>query len=123
MKVQYGVLLSNFAFNFNLRLYVKAATIVLGTAVARGVLARVNATRGNGRPLLGRLQWAFLTVGLPAVELYSLAGHAAVFGPGRMAFLPLMATSVYCAVGVFFVWAVQTAAYCGVDVSRAYNWP
>jgi alpha-1,3-glucosyltransferase len=102
---------------------IKAAVMVLGFMVAWGVLACVNSTRGDGRPLLGCVQLAFLFLGLPALELYCVAGHEAMFGPGRMEFLPLMATSVYCAAGVAFVWAVQTAGYCGVDVSRAYNWP
>jgi alpha-1,3-glucosyltransferase len=81
---------------------VKVITVGLGAAVARGALravARVSPPRRKHTqkqpppsppPLLGRLQWCYLTVGLPAVEAYASVGHAAVFGPGHMEFLPLM---------------------------------
>lgn len=72
------------------------------------------------RRLLGRLQWCYLAVGLPCVELYAVVGHSALFRPGRMEFLPLMMTSAYCAAGVAWTWGVQTAGYLGWDVSGAY---
>jgi alpha-1,3-glucosyltransferase len=120
---------------------IKILAVVLGAAVTRGALRRVLAVPSGGgthggvhhgktvsgdkQPLrlLGRVQWCYLAVGLPCVEAYAAAGHCALFGPGRMEFLPLMATSVYCAAGVAWAWGVQAAGALGADTSRAYSWP
>ena len=109
---------------------IKALVQVIGVVVTRGTL-RVAAGacgRKNGKgPLepvviLGRLQWAYLALGLPALEWYATWGHAWVFGAGRFEFLPLMLTSTYCAAGVSFAYVVQAAGYLGADVSNAYVW-
>ena len=42
--------------------------------------------------------------GLLPLELYCLVGHPLLFGTQRFPFLPLMATSVYCGVGVCGCW-------------------
>ena len=109
---------------------IKALVQVIGVVVTRGTL-RVAAGAcgqkgGKGvEPvvLLGRLQWAYLVLGLPALEWYVMWGHARVFGDGVMEFLPLMLTSTYCAAGVSFAYFVQAAGYFGVDVSNAYTHP
>jgi alpha-1,3-glucosyltransferase len=50
-------------------------------------------------PLLYR---AYLA-GLVVLELYCTLGHKALLGE-RLPFVPLMLTSVYCAVGVTWAW-------------------
>lgn len=118
---------------------IKIIAIALGAAVSRGVLRRILTggkqgeaqregvqPRDNSPPpprLLGRLQWWYLAIGLPAVEVYVAVGHSALFGTGRLEFLPLMLTSVYCAAGMVFTWGVQVAGYMGWHTSRAYLLP
>jgi len=43
-------------------------------------------------------------LGLVPLEIYSSFGHHALFGDS-WPFIPLMMTSVYCAVGIVGVWA------------------
>ncbi|KAF9106004.1 glycosyl transferase [Mortierella sp. GBA35] len=45
------------------------------------------------------------------VQVYVNVVHEAVFGQERLAFLPLMITSVYAAVGVVYGWLLYSAAY------------
>lgn len=64
------------------------------------------------------MEAAFLW-GLLPLELYCTLGHKLVFGRGsdvnelgqpRLAFLPLLLTSVYCAVGIIWAWAKMEVA-------------
>jgi hypothetical protein len=62
-----------------------------------------------------RWQRAYVLGPVP-LELYCTFGHrllcGAVFGDGgRLPFLPLLLTSVYCAVGVVAAWLKMTAQY------------
>ncbi|KAG0268177.1 glycosyl transferase [Actinomortierella ambigua] len=50
-------------------------------------------------------------VGFVPVQAYVLAVHGWVFGEDRMAFLPLMITSVYCAAGVVYGWLLYSYAF------------
>ena len=107
---------------------IKTLMQVIGLVVTRGVL-RLKAHR-KGKDvdasspvvLLGQFQWAYLLIGLPALEVYGTWGHGVLFGTGRMEFLPLMLVSVYCAVGVSAAFVVQLGGYRGRDVFRAYVW-
>lgn len=102
---------------------IKVLVVALGTAVTRGVLrCALTGKRASPPCLLGRLQWCYLIVGLCCLEAYVVAGHALIFPGGRMEFLPLMITSVYCAVGVVWTWGVQIMGYVGMDVLRAYSY-
>ena len=76
--------------------YVPKVALLVGYAiVARVVL-------GDGG--LSRLERVFCTWGVAAVEVYATFVHGRVFGEA-WPFVPLMLVSVYCAVGVGFVWA------------------
>ena len=105
---------------------IKALVQVIGVVVTRGTLRACGGKSGKGgvEPvvILGRLQWAYLALGLPALEWYATWGHKRVFGAGQYEFLPLMLTSTYCAAGVSFAYFVQAAGYLGADVSNAYVW-
>ena len=62
-----------------------------------------------------RWQRAYL-LGLVPLELYCAFGHrllcGAIFGnSGQLPFLPLLLTSVYCAVGVVAAWLEMTVQY------------
>lgn len=57
---------------------------------------------GGGAHLEGPLARAYLA-GFVLLELYCSVLHAAVWGE-RLPFLPLMLTSLYCALGVGWVW-------------------
>ena len=50
-------------------------------------------------PLLTLFEWGYLA-GLPVVEIYCVVIHSLVFGPQSMRFVPLMMTSVYCALPI-----------------------
>ncbi|KAF9969342.1 glycosyl transferase [Actinomortierella ambigua] len=50
-------------------------------------------------------------VGFVPVQTYVLAVHGWVFGEDKMAFLPLMITSVYCAAGVVYGWLLYSYAF------------
>jgi alpha-1,3-glucosyltransferase len=105
---------------------IKTLMQVIGLVVTRGLL-RLKARRKDvdaSSPvvLLGQFQWAYLLIGLPALEVYGTWGHGVLFGTGRMEFLPLMLVSVYCAVGVSAAFVVQLCGYRGRDVFRAYVW-
>ena len=63
----------------------------------------------DGKPLLGRGQLAYL-LGLAPLELYCSFLHAPLWR-GALPFAPLMATSVYCALGVVGFWAAQFGRY------------
>lgn len=56
---------------------------------------------------------AFYLWGFIFLELYCLFGHKAAFGH-RLPFLPLALTSVYCAVGIVYVWLRMMREYCSV---------
>lgn len=45
------------------------------------------------------------------VQIYVNIVHEAAFGQDRLAFLPLMMTSVYAAVGVVYGWLLYSATY------------
>jgi alpha-1,3-glucosyltransferase len=45
------------------------------------------------------------------VQIYVNIVHEVVFGQDKLAFLPLMITSVYAAVGVVYGWLLYSAAY------------
>lgn len=90
---------------------VKACVVVLGSVVANGACRVVvrQKRRESGRceegaggvyPALSRARRAYLVAGLPLLEAYVAVGHVAVFGRGRLEFLPLALTSTYCALGV-----------------------
>ncbi|KAG0200162.1 glycosyl transferase [Mortierella sp. GBA30] len=49
--------------------------------------------------------------GCVAVQLYTNVIHEAIFGEDKFAFLPLMVTSVYAAVGVVYGWLLYSATY------------
>ncbi|KAG0371133.1 family 57 glycosyltransferase [Gamsiella multidivaricata] len=49
--------------------------------------------------------------GCVPVQLYTNVIHEAVFGQNKLAFLPLMITSVYAAVGVVYGWLLYSTAY------------
>mmetsp|Transcript_17871 Transcript_17871/g.45803 ORF Transcript_17871/g.45803 Transcript_17871/m.45803 type:complete len:531 (+) Transcript_17871:116-1708(+) len=72
-------------------------------------LSRAAPPAGGGRPppspawLLSLPELAFLG-GLPCLELYCAALHPRLFA-ARLPFLPLMLTSIYCAVGMSYAWA------------------
>ena len=107
---------------------IKTLMQVIGLVVTRGLL-RLKAHRkgtdvdaSSPVVLLGQFQWAYLLIGLPALEVYGTWGHGVLFGTGRMEFLPLMLVSVYCAVGVSAAFVVQLGGYRGRDVFRAYVW-
>ena len=101
---------------------------VIGLVVTRGVLRLKAAARrkdvdaSSPVVLLGQFQWAYLLIGLPALEVYGTWGHGVLFGTGRMEFLPLMLVSVYCAVGVSAAFVVQLCGYRGRNMHRAYVW-
>ncbi|KAF9195737.1 glycosyl transferase [Haplosporangium sp. Z 11] len=50
-------------------------------------------------------------LGCVPVQLYVNLGHEAIFGQDTLAFLPLMITSVYSAVGVVYGWLLYSASY------------
>ena len=50
-------------------------------------------------------------LGCVPVQLYVNVLHEYVFGQEKLAFLPLMITSVYAAVGVVYGWLLYSAAY------------
>lgn len=66
--------------------------------------------RRRSEALLSAAERRYL-VGLALLEGYCAFGHAAVAGRGRLPFLPLLLTSVYCAVGVLWAWARLAGAY------------
>jgi alpha-1,3-glucosyltransferase len=78
-----------------------------GLAALHGTGAEGGAAPGLG---LAAWQWAYL-LGLVAVELYAAVVHPLVLGAEVLPFLPLMATSVYCALGVSWVWVDMAAQY------------
>ncbi|XP_078683973.1 dolichyl pyrophosphate Glc1Man9GlcNAc2 alpha-1,3-glucosyltransferase-like isoform X2 [Branchiostoma floridae x Branchiostoma belcheri] len=68
-----------------------------------GVLHSSSKKRPYCLPLLSPLETAY-TVGLVFLQLYCSLGHHALGLTTRLPFLPLMLTSVYCAVGVMWSW-------------------
>ncbi|KAG0235098.1 glycosyl transferase [Actinomortierella wolfii] len=50
-------------------------------------------------------------VGFIPVQTYVLLVHGWIFGEEKMAFLPLMITSVYCAMGVVYGWLLYSYAF------------
>ncbi|ORZ11140.1 glycosyltransferase family 57 protein [Absidia repens] len=55
------------------------------------------------RRLLTQVEMIYV-MGLILVQAYTTIGHSLVFGDDRYEFLPLMMTSVYCAVGIMYAW-------------------
>lgn len=78
----------------------------------------------NPRPLPSSLARPLLSSeviylwGLLPLELYCLFGHRAIFGH-RLPFLPLALTSVYCAIGILYVWLGMMMQYCSALVLYA----
>ncbi len=56
---------------------------------------------------------ALYVIGFVPLEVYCSALHGVVF-KGRLPFLPLMLTSLYCALGVGSVWLRMTLGYMGL---------
>ncbi|CAO3588912.1 unnamed protein product [Absidia cylindrospora] len=55
------------------------------------------------RRLLTQVEMIYV-MGLILMQAYTSIGHSLVFGDDRLEFLPLMMTSVYCAVGIMYAW-------------------
>lgn len=73
--------------------------------------------------LLGPLQRLYLWGFLP-LELYCSWLHGLTLGrAGRLPFVPLMLTSVYCAVGVVWVWLDMVLEYAGAGGSVVVGAP
>lgn len=56
--------------------------------------------------------------GCVPVQMYVNLIHEAVFGTVILEFLPLMITSVYCAVGVVYGWLLYSAEYFSSKVDK-----
>lgn len=55
------------------------------------------------RRLLTQVETIYV-MGLILMQAYTAIGHSLLFGDDRYEFLPLMLTSVYCAVGIMYAW-------------------
>lgn len=71
---------------------------------------RAQRSRRGRPPLVPAWEAAYLW-GLVPLELYCAIGHRALLG-GRLPFLPLMITSLYCAAGVVYCWSRMALRYC-----------
>ncbi|KAL0089991.1 glycosyltransferase family 57 protein [Phycomyces blakesleeanus] len=60
------------------------------------------------RPLKSILTYAemYYIIGIIGVQIYTDIGHNLIFGSKTLQFLPLMLTSVYCAVGIIYGWGL-----------------
>lgn len=50
-------------------------------------------------------------LGLVGIQMYTSTMHPVLFGANRLEFLPLLLTSVYCAMGIMYGWAMAMYAY------------
>lgn len=80
---------------------------------ALGSIVLINEALPGDSPLLrSRIEFVYL-LGLAPLELYCTFGHSLLMGK-RFPFVPLILTSVYCALGVFYAWALQFRQYIGL---------
>ena len=82
-----------------------------GSAKSRLLMAPSNSNNG-----LAALEVAYL-VGFFPLELYASFAHEVVAG-SALPFLPLLLTSVYCAVGITWVWLNMSLSYALGDVKN-----
>lgn len=80
-----------------------------GAPAATPVATRPQPPLPRAAPWLPAPMRAYLW-GFVPLELYCVVGHGALHGD-RLPFLPLMLTSVYCALGVSWAWAGMAAGY------------
>ena len=62
-----------------------------------------NAVCSQLRDLLSSLELNYI-IGLVLLQCYTGIFHNVIFGPERLQFLPLMATSLYCSLGIVYGW-------------------
>lgn len=80
---------------------------------ALGSVVLINEALPGDSPLLrSRIEFVYL-LGLAPLEMYCTFGHSLLMGE-RLPFMPLMLTSVYCALGVSYAWALQFRQYIGL---------
>ena len=93
----------------------KVALVVAYQLLATLALRYVHASGDDGAaavPGSSTVQLLY-TWGFVALELYCSLVHGLTLGrDGRLPFVPLMATSVYCALGVVWVWLDMAVEYC-----------
>ncbi|KAH3843091.1 probable dolichyl pyrophosphate Glc1Man9GlcNAc2 alpha-1,3-glucosyltransferase [Dreissena polymorpha] len=84
---------------------IKVCLMLLTTVYAFSSIANVYKDKGTSSslPLLSTVESVYL-LGILPLELYNSVGHTLLGLTDKLPFLPLMMTSVYCAIGVTYAW-------------------
>lgn len=92
--------------------------VIVGSGLDQCIPKQLNASLSSSSTAFSKSMLRYFTTlerlyvfGCVPVQLYVNVIHEALFGLETLAFLPLMITSVYAAVGVIYGWLLYSASY------------